>query len=886
MAKTPWTALTALLGIALGVASTVAVHLISLAVSDSVLTTRPPHLRQVTHIAEWPGADMNSYFELRRHWRQVQRPQTSGPLRTDHFQAGRAPAEPVEGVWDWLREVEFMTPIVEGQLALNGRRFQVVGADWLVGAPPPGLALTRQAVVADSSLGLVVNEALQLNGERWTVVRTVDSGVSLGLFVDIGDAMALLQRSPDTLSFVALRLAEPGAGLRTWLERLLPGLSAGLPAAGAEAVPKLPDWRLQPVASILPEQQFSKSILFNLGALGMLALLVAWFLIYQVCVLWLRQQETLLLRLHAIGFSANELVGGFLLSVAALGAIATLVGIFGGYGLAALLVRISTAGFDALPAVDMSAVVVAKALISGLGVAVAGAWLAFAKRKPSAEASSRSPTRVLERLATEPGIGRVGQSRADGQVGHTVLAIGRTNGWLTALGALGGLMLRRVRPPWLGIGLGAILIAAGMGLAETGLYGGFAAILAAGLIAAALVAPLLRLLRRRLHNSGHNLLARLAVREATWHEGDLSAALGALILAVGASVGVSLMVDSFERDFARMLEQRLAHETFLELPNQDGERLAAALRSAHPAALVQAYGRISTRLRGQAVELGYTDFSAAETARYGYRRPLAENEAFASESLLVKLGLSVGDSMDWNPPIPAFLAENAAVAGESFVANSGLAVENAVDSGGTALRIVHEFPGFGETTPRLLMNARTVARRFGDLGFDRIGLSGIDMPALEGWLRDWAPGTRVRERAALRSAALEIFDRTFAITRALAVLALIIAVIGLYNAMTALRLNQKAGVSLLRALGLSAAEQRRLALIRGGVLGACAILLALPLGLFIGFALCDVINPRAFGWSLDLSISAGAWAWPMLLGFTAAVVASVMPTPGEAGGAN
>ena len=814
MAATPWSLLTAGLGITLGVASTVAVHLVSLAVSDSLQAARPPHLRGVTHIAESPGAAMHDYFDLRRRWRQL-------PAQRD-AETG------------WLGEVEFMTPIVEGQWASGGRRLQVVGADWLGGGAPPEVASVRRAVVADASLGLDADESLLLNGERWTVAKVLDSGVSDSLFMDIGDALALLQRAPDNLSFVALRLADPWAGLRTWLERLLPGLSAGLPAAAVNTTPRLrqpaaaeaktllaatpisaaqsdiaptvaslelPDWRLRPVAAILPEQQFAKAILFNLGALGMLALLVAWFLIYQVCILWLRRQETLMLRLNAIGFSAAELMSGFLASIATLGAIATGLGIFGGYGLAALLVRISTAGFDALPTVQMSSIVAVKALVSGLGVALAGAWLAFAKRKPTQDA-----------------------------------------------------LLHRTH--WRGICLGAGLIAAGLGFAETGLYGGFAAILAAGLIASVLVAPLLRLLRRRLHKAGGNLLTRLAMREATWHEGDLSAALGALILAVGTSVGVGLMVDSFERDFVKMLNQRLAHETFLELPNQDGERLAAALRRAYPDALVQAYGRISTRLQGQAVEVGYTDFSAAEAARYGYPRALANDEAFASESLLVGLGLRVGDA------IP--------------VANGREA----------SLRIVHEFPGFGEARPRLLMHAKAAARRFGVLGFDRISLSGIDAAALENWLRDWAPGAQVRQRAAMRRAALEIFDRTFAITRALTLLALIIAVVGLHNAMTALRLNQRAGAALLRALGLSAAEQRRLALIRGGVLGACAILLALPLGLFIGFALCEVINPRAFGWSLDLSISTGAWAWPMLLGFGAALVASLTPTPGEAKNAN
>ena len=775
MAATPWSVLTAWLGITLGVASTVAVHLVSLAVSDSLQAAHPPHLRGVTHIAELPGASMRDYFELRRRWRQL-------PAQRDE-EAG------------WLSEVEFMTPVVEGRWASGGHRFQVVGADWLGGGAPPEIASLRRALVADAGLGLDADAELLLNGERWTVAKVLDSGVSDGLFMDIGDALALLRRAPDGLSFVALRLADPWAGLRTWLERLLPGLSAGLPTAESVAPFGVPDWRLRPVAAILPEQQFAKAILFNLGALGMLALLVAWFLIYQVCILWLRRQETLMRRLNAIGFSAAELMSGFLASVAALAAVATLLGIFGGYGLAALLVRISTAGFDALPTVEMSSIVAAKALVSGLGVALGGAWLAFAKRKPSNE----TPVR---------------------------------------------------RPPWPGVCLGGGLIAAGIGFAETGLFGGFAAILAAGLIASVLVAPLLRFVRRRLHKAGGNLLARLAMREATWHEGDLSAALGALILAVGTSIGVSLMVDSFERDFAKMLNQRLAHETFLELPNQDGERLATALRRAYPDALVRAYGRISTRLQGQAVEVGYTDFSAAEAARYGHPRALAEDEAFASESLLVSLGLRVGDA----------------------IANGG----------GSALRIVHGFPGFGEATPRLLMHAETAARRFGALGFDRISLSGINAAALDNWLRDWAPGAQVRQRAAMRRTAMEVFDRTFAITRALTLLALIIAVVGLHNAMTALRLNQRAGAALLRALGLSAGEQRRLALIRGGVLGACSILLALPLGLFIGFALCNVINPRAFGWSLDPYISTGAWAWPMLLGFGAALVASLTPTPGEA----
>jgi len=152
---------------------------------------------------------------------------------------------------------------------------------------------------------------------------------------------------------------------------------------------------------------------------------------------------------------------------------------------------------------------------------------------------------------------------------------------------------------------------------------------------------------------------------------------------------------------------------------------------------------------------------------------------------------------------------------------------------------------------------------------------------IERWLAGAAPDALMRPRSALRALALEVFDRTFAITRALTLVALIVAVAGLYNAMMALRLNQRASAALLDALGLSAGERRWIALARGGALGLFAVLLALPLGLFIGVALCEVINPRAFGWSVTLSVATADWALPMGLGLIAAIAASVMPVPGE-----
>ena len=778
-AQTPWATLTAGLGIALGVASTVATHMLGLAVSDQLGARTAPHLRGVTHIAERVDATMADYFDLRREWRQGGLPQ-----------------------------VEWITPIVQGQVVESKRRYQIIGGDgFRLAAPGSSGSATRNSISVDASLELEPGAVVQLAGERWTVAEVVDAGLEDAVFADVGDALALLGQPVDHLSYVALSQRSPLKRVHDTLERLFPGLAAGLPAG----VERVAGWTVRPVASVRPEQQFGNAVLFTRGALGLLALVVAWFIIYQVCVLWLRRQQLLMTRLSALGVSRRELATGFLGAIGVLAGAATLVGIAGGYAFAGLLLRLSMAGIAAPPVLEMSAIVLVKALLSGFAVALVGAGVAFTRRAP----------RLLQ---PRPG---------------------------------------RMAVRWSGVVVGLAVITAGLTLEETGLYGGFLAVLAGCLIATSGVGSLLRWLRdvqerrgteRRQPRSSaaattrHGLLFRLAMRESTWHQADLGIAVGALILAVGASVGIGLMVGSFERDFMRMLDQRLAHDFFLELRDRDGAALARALREAHPDAVAVPLGERSVRVQGHNVEVGYAEFSAAETARYGHARALGLDEALASEALLKAMGLSVGDS---------------------------LAV------GGKALRVVHEFSGFGDVAPRLLIQAQAAAERFGTLHYDRLGLSGLPAADLERWLTRAAPDVVVRQRAALRAVALDVFDRTFAITRALTLVALIVAVAGLYNAMMALRLNQKASAALLRALGLSAGEQRWVALMRGGALGAFAVVLALPLGLFIGVVLCDVINPRAFGWSVALSVSAADWALPMALGVAAAVAASILPVPEE-----
>ena len=103
--RTPWSTLTVLLGLSLGVASVVAVHKISQSVSSSLAGVTPPHLSGFTHLLQKDDLASSDYFALRASWR-------SGGL------AG----------------VENMLPIVEGAVAVDGRRIRVFATDWFAQA--------------------------------------------------------------------------------------------------------------------------------------------------------------------------------------------------------------------------------------------------------------------------------------------------------------------------------------------------------------------------------------------------------------------------------------------------------------------------------------------------------------------------------------------------------------------------------------------------------------------------------------------------------------------------------------------------------------------------------------------------------------------------------
>jgi putative ABC transport system permease protein len=117
----------------------------------------------------------------------------------------------------------------------------------------------------------------------------------------------------------------------------------------------------------------------------------------------------------------------------------------------------------------------------------------------------------------------------------------------------------------------------------------------------------------------------------------------------------------------------------------------------------------------------------------------------------------------------------------------------------------------------------------------------------------------------LRAEAVRIFDRTFAITYALETVAVFVAIMGVSGALLALVIDRRREFGLLRILGASAQQVRKLILVEAGLLGLLANLVGFVLGDMLSLILVFVVNKQSFGWTIRFH-------WPVAILFVALFV--------------
>jgi len=108
-------------------------------------------------------------------------------------------------------------------------------------------------------------------------------------------------------------------------------------------------------------------------------------------------------------------------------------------------------------------------------------------------------------------------------------------------------------------------------------------------------------------------------------------------------------------------------------------------------------------------------------------------------------------------------------------------------------------------------------------------------------------------------------------------LAVLVALVGILNALMAMQIERSRELAVLRAAGLTPQQLWRLVTGETGLIGLVAGLLSLPLGVMQALVLILVINRRSFGWSMQIAIDPFILLQAVGLAVAAALAAGVYP---------
>ena len=195
-----------------------------------------------------------------------------------------------------------------------------------------------------------------------------------------------------------------------------------------------------------------------------------------------------------------------------------------------------------------------------------------------------------------------------------------------------------------------------------------------------------------------------------------------------------------------------------------------------------------------------------------------------------------------------------AIMSESWSERFETRVGDVIDLVGHKVRVVAMNAEYGNERGSLTVPAAVFREWFETEEAWRVALMlkpGADAETVKERILSKQPGLSVFTNAHLRSEALRIFRQTFAVTHALEVIGVIVAVVGLGLALTSLMLERRATLATLRSLGMTRSEIAKSAALEGLGVACAGAFTGIAAGLWLGWLLVYRINKQCFGWTLQ-----------------------------------
>ncbi len=606
---------------------------------------------------------------------------------------------------------------------------------------------------------------------------------------------------------------------------------------------------LPPGAALVPAReegalsQMTAAFELNLQALSLLALVVGVFLIYNTVTFSVVQRRPVLGTLRALGATRRQVFALILGEALILGAVGTVLGlglgiIFGRAAVGLVAQTISDLYFTVnVQGVAVDPLTLAKGAVVGLGASLLTAVL------PSYAATTTPPAGTLRRSDFEQRSQR-----------------------LVPLVTLGALAL---------IAVGLLLL----NLPTTSLVIGFGGLFAV-VVGGALFTPaaLVALMRLAVAPGGRlfGVLGRMAPRAVARSLSRTSVAVAALTVAVSVIVGVGVMIDSFRGSVADWLDTTLGADIYISPPLLTANRASVDVDPAivNDIAALPGVARVVTSRQVSVLAPDYPDLPPVNLNT-------ADGDVTASQRRFAWLSVPYDDYF-------AALDAGGVMVSEPFAFRRGITPENnaltlLTDRGPHTFEVLGVYYDYTTDQGAVFMSDQVYRQFYNDPYISSIALfldDGVN-PAdvIAALQRETLVGTdlQAQDNRTLRAGVFEVFERAFAITIALRLLATVVAFIGILSALLALQLEQARAYGVMRATGLTPRQLWQYTLLQTGLMGGTAGLLALPIGLVLAVVLIFSINVRSFGWTMQLALAPGELVVAFLVALVAALAAGVYP---------
>lgn len=733
-----------------------------------------------------------------------------------------------------LPEVALASPVVEVEARVIGqqRTTTVLGLDFFralrmqpdigLEAPRTNLGVLEEdaaflSPAAARDLGLVAGDTLALQIGVDTVSLRVAGILPAAVYrqravvLDIGTAQWRL-RQTGVLHRIELRLRS-GTSTETAITRinslLPPGVTVTTPGAETDEALRL-----------------TRAYRSNLTALALVALFTGAFLVHSTQSLAVLRRRREFALLHALGVTARQQVGSTLLG----GAIVGLAGAGLGVALGILLADIGLKAFGAdlgagyfrgvSPALDVGWIEVGSFLLLGTLAALAGTL------RP-ALAAARVPAAIALKA------GDMEEAAVQGHGGMAALL------WLVA-----GLLL--LAPPIEGLPLAG--------------YGAIALILiGAVLFMPTIMRAVLRILPQTRHVPGQMALAHLqgTARQAT-------TSLSAILVSFSLMVAMAVMVTSFRTSLDQWLEKILPADLYL----RTGFASETAYLDPADIALLGGLPGVERVVPNRFSEIGVPGAPAPLAL---IARPIGE--ADAARTLWLEGTAAAPLPAD---TVPVWISEAAA---DLLILAPDSTFTAEVAARELRLSVRGIYRDYERQNGSVIIDRDAYIELTGDRRANAAWLwleEGADATQLGAEIRNRFPHLGdydVRQPGEIRALTLRVFDRTFAVTYLLEIIAVCIGLAGIAASTSAQVLARRGELGMLRHIGLTRGQTGAMLGAEGALLGALGVAAGLVVGTVVSLILIYVVNRQSFHWSMDVF-----FPWTLLAGLSFTLVLAAAAT--------